>query len=148
MTSSTRAAADAPIPWPPAVLSENRTAQRSRRHARPSVDGLAVALGPLWAQLQRHPCSRRHATARARMALPRPPRSPDRHAKTIGVCVSSSAFERCLAGRLNQGTSQKLGCEPLRRIRLGDVERRILTLVATLMLRLMDLRPDETMVDN
>ena len=52
MTSSTRAAADAPIRWPPAVVSENRTAQRSRRHAWPSVDGLAVALGPLWALLQ------------------------------------------------------------------------------------------------
>ena len=143
MTPSTRAAADAPIRWPPAVVSANRAPQRSRRHAWPSADGLAVALGPLWALLQRHPCSRRHATPRARMELPRPPRSPDRHVKTIGVCVSSSAFDRHPVGRLNRSTGQKLACEPRLRMRTRDLERSNITLVATLIRRLVDLRHHE-----
>ena len=146
MTPSTRAAADAPIRWPPAVVSANRAPQRSRRHAWPSVDGLAVALGPLWALLQRHPCSCRHATPRARMELPRPPRSPDRHDKTIGVCVSLSSFDRHPIGRLNRSTGQKLGGQPLRRRRLRDFERSTITLVATLIRRLVDLRHHENVV--
>ena len=148
MTPSTRAAADAPIRWPPAVVSANRTAQRSRRYAWPSVDGLAVALGPLWALLQRHPCSRRHATPRARMELPRPPRSPDRHDKTIGVCVSSSSFDRHPIGRLNRSTGQKLACQPRVRIRTRDVEAPTAAIVAALEWRLLDLRHRENMVDD
>ena len=106
MTPSIRSTADAPICWPPAVVSANRAPQRSRRHAWPSSNGLAVALERLWALLQRHPCSRRHATPRARMALPRPPRLPDRHDKMIGVCVSLSSFKQLPACRLNQSTGK------------------------------------------
>ena len=87
MTPSTRAAADAPIRLPPAIVLPNRAPQRSSRHAWSSVDGLVVTLGRLWALLQRHPCSCRHAMPRARMALPRPLRSPDRNDKTFDVFV-------------------------------------------------------------
>ena len=45
MTPATGAAADAPIRWPLAVVPNNRAPQRLSRHAWPSVDGLAVALG-------------------------------------------------------------------------------------------------------
>ena len=148
MTPSTQAAADAPIRWPPAVVSANRAPQSMSGHAWPSVDDLVVALGRLWALLQRHPCSRRHATPRARMELLRPPRSPDRHDKTVGMCVLSSSFERHLSGRLNRSTGRKLACQPLRRRRLRDLERSNITLVATLIRRLVDLRPHENMVDD
>ena len=148
MTPSTRAAADAPIRWPPAVVSANRAPQRSRRHAWPSVDGLAVALGPLWALLQRHSCSRCHVTPRARMELPRPPRSPDRHDKTIGVCVSLSAFDRHPVGHLNRSTGQKLACELRLCIRTRDVKPPTAAIVAALEWRLLDLRHRENMVDD
>ena len=120
MTPSTRAAADPPIFWPPAVVPNNRAPQRSSRHAWPSVDGLAVALGRLWTLLQRHLCSHRPATPRAWMELPHPPHSPDRHDKTFGMCVSSSSFGRLPSGHLNRNTGQKLGGKPLRRRRLRD----------------------------
>ena len=68
--------------------------------------------------------------------------------KTIGVCVSSSSFDRHRIGRLNQRTDQKLGDEPLRRRRLQDLECSNLTLVVTLMRCLMDLgRHENAVVD-
>ena len=78
---------DAPIRWPPAVVPTNWAPQHLSRHVWLSVDGLAVALGWLWALLQRHPCSRRHATPCARMELPWLPRLLDRQNKTISVLV-------------------------------------------------------------
>ena len=138
MTPSTRAAADAPICCPPAVILANRAPQSMNGHAWPSVDRLVVASGRLWALIQRHPCSRNHATPRTQMELPRPPGLPGHHDKTC--CVSSSSFEQLPAGRLNRSTGQKLGGQPLRRRRLRDLERSNITLVATLIRRLVDLR--------
>ena len=68
--------------------------------------------------------------------------------KTFGVCVSSFSFERLPAGRLNRHTGQKLACQPLRRRRLGDLEHSCITLVATLIFPLIDLRPHKNMVDD
>ena len=116
MMLSTQAMADTPICWLPAVVLGNWASQRLSRHAWLSVDGLAVALGRLWALLQRHLCSRRHATPRAQMELLRPPRSPDRHDKIIDVCVVSYSFDWHPIGRLNQRTGQMLARQPRLRI--------------------------------
>ena len=122
LTPSTRAAADAPVRWPLAVVLNNRAPQRSSRHAWPSMNGLTVALGRLWALLQRHSCSRRHVTHHARIKLLLPPRSSDRHDKTFDMCVSLSSFKRLPAGRLNRSTDQKRGGKPLRRRCLWDID--------------------------
>ena len=135
MTPSTRAAADAPIRWPPAVVSANQAPQSMSGHAWPSVDGLIVALGWLWTMLKHHPCLRRHATPRIQMELPRPPGLPDQHDKTFGVCVSFSSSKRLPAGRLNRSTCQNLGDRPLRRRCLRDVEHNNIPLVAALIVR-------------
>ena len=69
------------------------------------------------ALLQRHPCWCRHATPHARMELPPLSQSPDRHDKTIGICVLLSFCDWHPIGRLNRSTDQiMLACQPRLRI--------------------------------
>ena len=87
-------------------------------------------------------CDATHTGAAAAAAtLARPPQ------QDFDVCVLSSAFDRLPADRLNRSTGQKLEGQPFRRRRLRDLERNNIILVATLLLRMMDLRPHENMVD-
>ena len=99
--AATRAAADAPNRWP-----------------QPSFQ--PIARRSIWADMHGHPwmaslslwggcgcCCRSirvHASRRSQTELPRPPKSPDRHRRTTGECVSSSSFDRHLTGRVFKST--------------------------------------------
>ena len=64
----------------------------------------------------------------------------------MGVCALLSSFDRLLVGRLNRRTGQKRGGQPLTRRRTRDLECSNVTLVATLIRRLMDLRHHENVL--
>ena len=149
ITPSTRATADAPIRWPPAAVPHSRAPQRLSRHSWSSVNGLAVALGRLWALLQRHPCSRRHATSRARMELPQPHARPTVMTRRL-ACASRRSLSNISTLAIwidTQAKSSRVSHWDARVLKIWNAAT-LLTLVATLMLRLMDLRPYENMVDD
>ena len=139
MTRSTRAAADTPIFWPPAVVFANRASQRSSWRAWPSVDGLALALGPLWTDR----CGRYYSAICARAVMRRLAhglRCPGRYARpTVTTRRSAGASDH----HLNRRTSQKLACQPRLRIRNSDVEAPTADIVDALELRLLDLQHRE-----
>ena len=64
----------------------------------------------------------------------------------MSVCVSSFSFDPRLTSCLNRRIGQKLGGQSLKRWPFKDFERSNITLVATLIRRLVDLRLHENIV--
>ena len=114
--TTTLAAADFPIRWPPAVDMTNRPLRTFSRHAWPPANGLTTAAGRPWRLLHVDPCAARqditsNASPCAQIKLTRPPHSPGLRSETMDGCARSSPFDCRLAGRLNRRTSHMpAGC--------------------------------------